>query len=34
MSQLFGKDYNAISTSRPGIDNSTSAVPTGLYQFE
>ena len=32
--QLFGKDYNPISTSRPGIDNSTAAVPTGLYQFE
>ena len=32
--QLVGKDYNPISTSRPGIDNSTAAVPTGLYQFE
>ena len=32
--QLVGKDYNPISTSRPGIDNSTSAVLTGLYQFE
>jgi len=34
LSQLFGKDYNAISTSRPGIGNPTSAVPAGLYQFE
>ena len=33
-SQLFSTDYNAISTSRPGIGNSTSAIPTGLYQFE
>jgi len=33
-SHLFGKDNNAISTSRPGIGNSTSAVLTGLYQFE
>ena len=31
---LIGGDYNAINTSRPGIGNSTSAVPTGLYQFE
>ena len=31
---LVGGDYNAINTSRPGIGNSTSAVPTGLYQFE
>ena len=31
---LVGGDYNAISTSRPGIDNATSAIPTGLYQFE
>ena len=33
-SQLFGTNYNAIRTSRPGIGNSTSAIPTGLYQFE
>ena len=31
---LLGNDYNSISANRPGIDNSTSAVPAGLYQFE
>ncbi len=31
---LVGGDYDAINTSRPGTGNPTSAVPTGLYQFE
>ena len=31
---LIGSEYNAITTNRPGTINSTSAVPTGLYQFE
>ena len=32
--QLYGNNYNSISTSRPGVGNPTSAVPTKLYQFE
>ena len=31
---LNADDYGSISTSRPGMANPTSAVPTGLYQFE
>ena len=31
---LTADDYGSISTSRPGMANPTSAVPTGLYQFE
>ena len=31
---LYSNEYNTINTSRPGMSNSTSSVPKGLYQFE
>lgn len=34
ISAFAGDDYGSISTSRPGVANPTSAIPTGLYQFE